>query len=166
VYRSKLTAVVVLAAALLGGCAAAAASPAAQLSDSANDLNTATRFGRLDLALEQTLPAFRDRFLASHQAWGSEIRIVDLNVAAININEDDSADVMVQIAWTRMSESTLKNTVVNQSWENVQRTGWRLARERRTAGDPGLFGEPLPEVARVRASQDVHFPSKSLGTTE
>jgi hypothetical protein len=159
-------ALVVLVAVLACGCAAAAASPAAQLSDSANELNTAARFGRLDLALEQTLPAFRDRFLDSHRAWGREIRVVDVNVSGIRINEDDSAEVLVEIAWTRMSESTLKNTVVNQSWENAKRAGWQLAREHRVAGDPGLFGEPLPEVAKAEPARDVHFQSKSLGTTE
>jgi hypothetical protein len=148
------------------GCAAAASSPAAQLSESANQLNDAARFGRLDLALEQTLPAFRDRFLQSHRAWGGEIRIVDLVLTGARVDEDDSAEVQVQVAWTRMSESTLKNTLVAQSWRNTQRGGWQLAREHRLAGDPGLFGEPLPEVANTEPPRDVYFPSKSLGTTE
>lgn len=148
----------------LCGCAAAASSPAAQLSDAANDLNSATRFGRTDLALEQTSPEFRDTFLESHQAWGGEIRIVDVNVTSLRIGEDDTADVLVSIAWTRMSEATLKTTVVKQLWENERKRGWQLAREQRVAGDPGLFGEPLPPLRPAEPPRDVQFPSKSLGS--
>lgn len=164
--RRSLFAFALLSGKLVLGCAAAASSPAAQLSDSANELNTAVRFGRLDLALEQTLPAFRDRFLESHSAWGNEIRIVDVNVNGIRVNDDDTADVLVQVAWMRMSESTLKSTLVNQSWQGAHRGGWQLAREHRVSGDVGLFGEPLPALAATEPVRDVHYPSKSLGTVE
>jgi hypothetical protein len=64
-----------------------------------------------------------------------------------------------------MSESTLKNTVVRQSWENPKREGWQLGRERREAGDPGLLGEPLAQ--RIAApAPNVHLPTKSLGTLD
>jgi hypothetical protein len=153
-------------AALASGCSAAASSPAAQLSDAANDLNSAARFGRTDLALEQTTPEFRDTFLLTRQAWGGEIRIVDMNVTSIQLGEDDSADVLVSVAWTRMSESTLKTTVVSQSWQNARKGGWQLSRERRVDGDPGLFGEPRPLPRAAAPRRDVHYPSKSLGSVE
>jgi hypothetical protein len=133
--------------------------------DGANDFNLATRFGRMDMALQQTAPAFREHFLDSHQAWGNEIRIVDVSVTGVRLSDEENADVLVQIAWTRMSEGTLRSTTVSQTWKNPNYDGWQLHREHRVQGDPGLFGEPLPTGAAA-PPRDVHFPTKSLGTVQ
>lgn len=149
----------------LVACAAAARTPGAQLIDSANDLNNATRFGRMDVALEQTAPVARDTFMERHQAWGNEIRVVDVVVTSAQIIDEERAEVLVQIAWTRMSEGLLRSTSLRQSWRNPKSGGWQLEREQRIGGDAGLFGEPLPAVALAPA-RDTHFKSRSLGTTE
>lgn len=146
------------------GCAAAR-GPTGQLADAANELNLATRFGRMEMAMEHTAPDARASFIERRQHWGNDLRVVDVNVTSIVLRDDESADVLVQVAWTRMDEGTLRATAVKQRWENPSMTGWRLERERRIAGDAGLFGEVVREAVR-ETPRDVHFQSKSLGTVE
>jgi hypothetical protein len=58
-----------------------------------------------------------------------------------------------------MDESQLRATRVAQVWRQ-QDGGWKLTRERRVAGDVGLFGEPV-EVLHP-PSPDVHFASQTI----
>lgn len=139
-------------------------SSSERLVDVASDLNTAARFGQFNTATEYTAPASREVFLERRQTWGNEIRVVDVSLGNINIKDDKHADVTVHYAWTRHDEGVLRNTSVLQNWENPEARGWRLQREKRIGGDLGLFGETVPRAVEA-TRPDVHFPTRSLGTS-
>lgn len=134
-----------------------------RLVDAAQKLNVAARFGQLDTAAEHTSRASRPMFLERRRQWGDAIRVVDVNVAGLNLVDDEHAEVTVQYAWTRMDESMLHATVVKQYWENPELRGWRLEREQSFSGDAGLFGDRAPVVVESAPREDVHFATKSLG---
>jgi hypothetical protein len=138
-------------------------SSSQRLLEAANELNLAARFGQLDTALQHTSSTSRATFMQRREAWGSEVRVVDVNLASVNLKDENHADVIVQYLWTRMDEGVLRNTAVRQQWENPEFGGWRLEREQRSSGDLGLFGETIPQ-APGGAPRDVHFPTRSLGT--
>jgi hypothetical protein len=137
-------------------------SSSERLVDAAHKLNVSARFGQLDTAVEQTSRAARATFLERRKSWGGEIRVVDVNIAGMDLLDDEHAEVTVQYAWTRMDEGTLHSTVVKQYWENPKLGGWRMEREQCASGDVGLFGERTPTPG-PSARGDVHFATKSLG---
>ena len=54
--------------------------PMERLNMSAYDLNTATRFGRMDVALEHVAQDAQVDFMARHAKWGRGIRVVDVEL--------------------------------------------------------------------------------------
>ncbi len=145
----------------LGGCVMPP-SPAERVTDAARELNLAARFGRMDLAVSRTTRVGRQPFVARHAAWGKTLRVVDVELVGLALEEGgQSATVEVDVAWVRTQESVLRATRVVQIWRNED-GGWRLARERRTAGDLGLFGEAIETLHP--APRDVHFATKTLGS--
>ena len=133
--------------------------PAREVSDVARDLNLATRFGRMDVAAEHTSEAHRKRFLESRAEWGTDLRVVDVEVAHLAVPDSSKAEVIVDVSWVRMDEGLLRSTRIRQDWENPG-GGWMLSGEQRIAGDLGLLGENVtvlrPEV------HDVHLPTKTI----
>jgi hypothetical protein len=120
-------------------------SPAERVTDAAMELNLAARFGQLDVAVARTQKSVRPDFMKRHAAWGQSLRIVDVEMASLTLPESDRAVVLVDYAWVRNTEGTMRATRVEQHWKDDG--GWHLVRERRIAGDVGLLGEPTPEPA-------------------
>ncbi len=147
------------AASLLAACMPAATS-ARKVSDVARDVNVATRFGRMDVAIEHTAEAHRPEFMRQRADWGKEIRILDVEITKLEMKDEDSAEVFVDVGWVRMSEGLLRSTRVKQDWRSEE-NDWQLAAEERLSGDLGLLGEPVV-VLRPEAPRDVHFPVKTL----
>ena len=133
--------------------------PAREVNDVARDLNIATRFGRMDVAAEHTSETHRQRFLESRASWGSELRVVDVELARLHVPDSQSAEVIVDVSWMRMSEGLLRSTRIQQDWENPG-GGWLLNGERRIGGDVGLLGEDVV-VLRPEA-RDAQFPTKVI----
>jgi hypothetical protein len=133
------------AAALLGlaGCLAPP-SAAQRLTESAIDMNTAARFGRMDIASEHVGAKGRADFARKHAAWGGSVRIVDLDFGGFEIVKGDQADVYIDVTWLRPDETSVRVTRVAQRWQDDRGT-WRLISESRKAGDVGLLGEPPPK---------------------
>src|SRR5258706_5883318 len=52
-------------------------TPGARMQEAATDLNTHTRFGRMELAMEHVAPTEREEFLQHRRAWGGIGRIAD-----------------------------------------------------------------------------------------
>lgn len=131
-----------------------------KVTDAARDMNVATRFGRMDVAIELTAAEHRSEFLRRRADWGKEIRILDVEITRLELKDEDNAEVFVDVGWVRMSEGLLRSTRVKQDWQSHE-SEWQLAAEERLSGDLGLLGEPVvvlqPEVPR-----DVHFPVKTL----
>ncbi len=134
--------------------------PAQQVSDVARELNVAARFGRMDVAIGYTAPAHQSEFLKRHSNWGREIRVVDVELAQLDVDGAETADVLVDVSWVRMDEGILRSTRIEQRWENPG-GGWKLSGEKRVEGDLGLLGEPVV-VLRPDRPRDVHLPVKTI----
>ncbi len=130
-----------------------------QISDNARDLNLALRFGRTDVALQLTDEAAREAFRQRHAQWGNGIQVMDYEIVSMAMSSPTEAEVQVDYQWNRLEESTLRVTRVAQEWKNGD-GGWRLTRERRIAGELGLFGEVMPLQQAPRG--DAHFPTRTL----
>jgi hypothetical protein len=132
-----------------------------RLQSAARELNHEARFGRMTVAAQHTADTARSTFLERRTLWGNEIRVVDVQLANMVMEDENHAELIVQYAWTRMDEGVLRSTAIKQSWSQTK-TGWKLDREQRASGDAGLFGEHAVNHY-VESRGDVHFPSKSLG---
>jgi hypothetical protein len=133
--------------------------PAERATNAARELNLAARFGRMDLAVAKAAPVARAEFVERRLQWGKGLRVVDVELAGLEMSEPGRALVYVDFAWVRSDEATLRNTRVSQLWSDEQ-GDWQLTREQRVAGDLGLFGELVVRNAAPR--RDVHFPTKTI----
>jgi hypothetical protein len=111
------------------------------MQDAANDLTTAVRFGRMDMALERVSRSSRDQFTRQHANWGQGIRIVDCELSGVRVEDKEHASVTLVVSWHRIDESEMRSTRVAQRWQD-HRGKWLLESEERTLGDVGLLGEP------------------------
>lgn len=112
-----------------------------KLTNAAYDMNTATRFGRMDIAATHVVDYAREDFMARHREWGRDIRIVDVELNGLRMVTTDTAAVTLAVSWHRMSSSTMRTSYVAQKWRSTGE-GWQLAIEARASGDPGLFAAP------------------------
>jgi hypothetical protein len=153
-------ALLTLGIAALGGCVPPI-SPGQLLADSAYDMNTATRFGRMDVALEHVGPAAQGDFTKRHAGWGRELRIVDVELTGLRMRASDEADVTVNVMWQRPDEAHVRSTQLAQRWQDA-RGGWRMTSEERSGGDVGLLGERSGPTApqRVGYQTKVIAPSQ------
>ncbi len=136
--------VVLLAAlsSLLGGCLFQNVSPTRQLSDQVYSLNDETRWGRVDLAAQRVLPAYRNAFVASRRDWGRDVAIADTEVSALVLAEDgNSATSTVEISWYDQRVMVLRGTVLRQRWAKTD-AGFMLEEESVFAGDDALLLAP------------------------
>jgi hypothetical protein len=138
----------------------APASPAQRVSDAARDLNVATRFGKMDMVASHVDASVRTDFLARRTSWGREIRLVDIDLAGVQVRDETHADVTVDISWVPLRDNILRSTRVSQRWEDSGQ-GWKMTREKRVAGDLGLFGEVM--TVQDKPHPDVHLPSRTIG---
>lgn len=155
IWAGAFSLVLLLAAA---GCMAQ--SKMGKLQEAATTLNTATRFGRMDVATELVARDDLQPFAKRHAAWGSMLRIVDVEYQGIQFVEDNKAIVLVAVGWQRPDETNLRVTQLAQVWDYGQ-GGWKLSDETRNAGDMGLLGESI-DVLRPEGKQDTHFPTITI----
>jgi hypothetical protein len=134
--------------------------PAQRATDAARELNFATRFGRMDIALQLTANGAKKSFLERRTEWGRGVRVLDLELAGLSLKSPHDALIQVDVAWTRNEESLLRTTRIAQTWRDEDDGGWQLVREQRIAGDLGLFGEHVDVV--YSAPRDVQFPTKTI----
>jgi hypothetical protein len=151
----------VLLAALHSSCFAPA-TPGQRVSDAARELNVSARFGKMDLAASMVDASIRPDFMLRRAQWGREIRVVDVDLAAVEVQDETHATVIVDISWVPLRDNVLRVTRLSQSWQDAGH-GWLLVRERRTDGDIGLFGESISTANPPHP--DVHLPSRTIGPT-
>lgn len=111
-----------------------------RLTESAYDLNTAARFGRMDVALEHVRDTVRDEFTQRHAGWGRSVRVVDIEFGTMAIRKDGDAEVVVTVLWQRLDETTMRSTDIAQRWTEKRSTWWMIAEQERS-GDRGLLAE-------------------------
>src|SRR5436305_1644171 len=121
----------------VAGCAATA-TDFARAQQLAQEFNTDTRFGRTDRLTDHISPNERDDYARHHRQWGGEIRLADLEIAGMTPRNESDLDVLVRVAWYRMSDQELHSTTLTQTWrtENLR---WQLVKEQRFDGDVGLL---------------------------
>lgn len=147
-----------LALAILGlaGCIAPT-SGTQKLADTAYDMNNATRFGRMDVALEHVAMKSRDQFQKEHAGWMRNARIVDIDFNGIQVKANGDGEVVVTLTWQRADESSTRTTSLVQRWTET-RNVWTMASEE-AKGDDGLLGE-APKEAPKDASTTPAAPKK------
>ncbi|HEY0465576.1 MAG TPA: hypothetical protein VGC79_15285 [Polyangiaceae bacterium] len=143
------------------GSAACVMPPAAseKASDAARELNLSARFGNMDVAAKKAAKEARADFIQRHAQWGGEIRIVDVEMAGMNMPDSDHAIFQIDYSWMRSDESTMRSTRVTQHWSSLN-GAWAMEREHRASGDIGLFGEHV-DVLRP-AQRNAQFATKVI----
>jgi hypothetical protein len=157
--RLELTRPRAALAALALGTAACSASmgPKAKLDEAVQDYNTAARFGRLDIARERVASIARVGFAKRHALWGSDVRVVDVEMGSVEKSSNSEVTLLVAYSWFRPNEGTLRTTTVRQTWKTEAfAEGWTLQTEERASGDVGLLGEPPVSVLAPKKSE-AHF---------
>jgi hypothetical protein len=139
----KLIAPLVAALSFLG--CVAPMTPLQRMQDAANDLTTATRFGRMDMALQRVSHESREEFLRKHGGWGTSIRIADCDLSSLRLVDKEHATSTLTVSWHRIDESELRGTQIAQKWQD-HHGRWLLESEERLAGDVGLLGEATTVV--------------------
>ena len=137
--------------------------PPERAATTARELNLASRFGRIDVAGNLTAEKERADFLSRRASWGRDVRIVDVELAGLEMRGADRAEVQVDYAWMRIDENVVRTTRVAQDFRDAGR-GFQLVAERCVAGDRGLFGEAAPAqpASRPAERRDVQFETKVI----
>jgi hypothetical protein len=120
--------------------------PGEKLNDSANDVVMATRFGRMDLVISQVQPDKREAYMEAHKDWGGKVRILDIEYGGARIVAPEKAVVLMTVAWQRIDESTLRNTMLKQTWSLADQQGWKIVKEETAGGDIGLIKEDVVDT--------------------
>jgi hypothetical protein len=115
-------------------------TPIQRAQDAANEFTTATRFGRMDMALERVSREDREAFVRRHAAWGTTVRIVDCDILGVRLTDREHAEVTLAVSWQRVDESEMRVTHLAQHWRD-RKGAWLLDSEERAGGDVGLLGE-------------------------
>jgi hypothetical protein len=127
-----------------------------RLSDSAYDLNTAVRFGRMDVASDYVREVAREEFAKKHARWGKSLRVVDLEMNGMSLRKDGDADVLVTVSWQRVDETSMRTTDLTQRWTST-RGSWSMISEEERSGDKGLISRvDTPEGEGAPPPQTVH----------
>ncbi|HYQ40527.1 MAG TPA: hypothetical protein VER11_01120 [Polyangiaceae bacterium] len=134
-------------------------SASEKASDAARELNLSARFGNMDVAAKKASSEARADFIQRHALWGSQIRIVDVEMAGMSMPDSDHAVFQIDYSWMRTDESTMRTTRVTQRWSSLNGP-WAMESERREAGDVGLFGEHV-DVLRP-AQRNAQFATKVI----
>lgn len=99
------------------------------------------RWGRLPAAETAVDARARAAFQQHRRAWGSHVRVVDLDVDAVRAGRTTGA-LRIRVTWTPGGDSTdVRESLVEEAWESTD-GNWRLRGEAVIAGDPGLFTAP------------------------
>jgi hypothetical protein len=149
-------------AASLIGCPGPATSMA-KAQEVVQEFNSATRYGRSEIAIDHVATAAREDFAAHHRAWGSGLRIADIEVAGVRPKGEHDAEAIVRVSWYRPEEQDLRMTTLKQTWRD--QGGWRLVSEERLEGDIGLLSEPIVYEAPSEPREPARFPTIRLGAT-
>jgi hypothetical protein len=125
----------------LTGCPAPPNS-LARAQQTAQEFNLDSRLGHGELSLDRVAPDAREQYRAQHRAWGTSVRVVDVEILGMKAQGERDVQTLVRVAWYRPEDEELRSTTVEQSWSD-KAAGWQLVLERRVEGEMGLLGEPV-----------------------
>lgn len=133
-------------------------TPAQKATDAARELNMAARWGRMNEAIGRTDPKERPKFAKRRAKWHTNLRIVETELAGLNMKDATHATVQVDVSWMFSDDPTLRVTRLEQEWSDAEGK-WVMLSEEKLSGDPGLFGE---DVKKAEKTRDKHFPSRVI----
>jgi hypothetical protein len=135
--------------------------PLTSVREVAQEFNLNARFGQNELLMPHVAPDSRESYAAHHRAWGSGVRVADVEFSGLKPRGDHDVDVFVRVAWYRLEQEELLSTVVKQAWHDTG--GWQLVSEERSDGDMGLLGETIVFQGPPAARGPAQFPTMRLG---
>ncbi len=121
-------------------------------------MNMAARWGKMDDAANLTGPEESSEFLKRRSEWHGEVRIVETELAGLDMHDATHATVQVDVSWNFADDPNLRTTRLSQEWSDAEGK-WVMLEEKRVGGDTGLFGE---EVKREDKPRDKHFPTRVI----
>lgn len=133
-------------------------TPAQKASEAARELNWDARWGKMEEAVGRSSKSYRANFLKNRKDWHDELRILDTELASLDMQDATHATVQVDVSWNFVDDPTMRTTRLEQKWSDADGK-WVMLSEQRMSGDLGLFGE---EVERAEKSRDTHFPSRTI----
>ena len=144
---------------LLSGCLLNNINPSQKLNERVQEYSDATRWNRMDIAVQMVAAEYRDAFVKSHSAWGRAVEVADSELIHIQIAPDgNTATSTIAYSWYDLSAMTLARTVVKQQW-NISGT-YAVTGEVVVEGAPELLpaaappseqaDEPADRVASIR----------------
>ncbi|AKT42541.1 hypothetical protein [Chondromyces crocatus] len=145
-------------------------SLAQRFSDAANEMNTASHFGRMDIAMEHVSVKARDTFLRERSAWGREIRVVDLELGGLNVISKEEAEARINISWMRANDPIIRTSEILQRWTE-EKGRWFLVKEEIASGDEGLLkkdeggaskGGPAAQKTEAKPAAPTHLRRERL----
>ncbi|HSQ63160.1 MAG TPA: hypothetical protein VLM85_08080 [Polyangiaceae bacterium] len=136
---------------------------AALIQQTAQEFNFDTRFGRMEMAVEQVSPKYLERFQKRHRYWGGVIHVTDAEMMGMKMKGQEDCDVDVRVGWYRVNEGDLRTTIVRQRWHRFT-AGWRLDGEERADGDVGALGEAVDVIEPDAPTKSAQFPTVQLGS--
>ncbi|MFO8073785.1 MAG: hypothetical protein R6V85_18135 [Polyangia bacterium] len=99
--------------------ACGAEGPRAKLKHAAFLFNDGLRWGRWGEVMPRLDPELRGQFSASHSEWGDSVRISDVEMLEIAVDEGlEKALITVQYTWYRVDEMEVRTTSTRQHWES------------------------------------------------
>ena len=98
-------------------------------------------------------------FARRHAEWHRKLRIVDVELRGMQLLTADTAEVVLDVSWHHLDESTMRGSTVSQRWKQSGRN-WVLTEEHRIDGSKGLFakqkpGEKQPKGPAARLTSDL-----------
>ncbi len=154
-FSQLLLALGVVAATALG---CAPPTPAQKASEAARELNLAARWGKMQDAVQRASKENRATFMKNRAQWHNQLRILDSELASLDMDSAIRATVVVDVSWNFVDDPTLRVTRLRQKWSDAKGK-WVMLSEERISGDEGLFGE---EVKKAEPTRDKHFPSRTI----
>jgi hypothetical protein len=136
---------------------------AALVQQTTQEFNFDTRFGRMELAMEQVSAKYADEFMKRHRHWGSSIHVTDAEGVGMRMRGQDNSDITVRVGWYFADQGELKTTLLKQKW-HLYASGWKLDGEERLDGDIGALGEKVEIIAPDSTPRTAQFPTLRLGT--
>ena len=156
--RCHLLAWSIYACTLVLGACVPPITPMQRLTDAAYDLNLATRFGRMDVAMPYVAPDAQAQFARHHALWGNTVRVVDLDLVSLRALDQENVAVDLLVAWHSVDDMTVRQSQITQRWQ-LERDDWRLVEELRSGGAPGLFpGHDGAPKTQARAATEARTP--------
>jgi hypothetical protein len=139
--RAALVLALSVALAVLG--CIAPVTPMERLQQNANEVASALRFDRTDIAAEYVSTGARDAFLSRHMVWSEKTRVVDLELLGVFLRGEGEAEAILVVAWLREDGTMLHTTEISQRWKH-EMGSFRMVDELYRKGDKSLF-EMLPK---------------------